>query len=130
MKFSSLFLMLAATLAAGNYTARRTTVEGVPVISLADAAQGVEVTVLPSIGNRVSAMKVHGENILFFPSGNLAELQKKPDVSGIPFLAPWANRLNAESFWANGKNYPFNMTLGNVRGPIPIHGLLMHSDLW
>ncbi|MGA2212822.1 MAG: aldose 1-epimerase [Bryobacteraceae bacterium] len=130
MKISILFLMLAATLCAANYTAQRTTIEGVPVISLADAAQGVEVTVLPSIGNRVSEMKVHGKNILFFQSGNLAELQKKPDLSGIPFLAPWANRLDEESFWANGKNYPFNMTLGNVRGPIPVHGLLMNSDLW
>jgi aldose 1-epimerase len=117
-------------LAAANYTASRTTVEGVPVVRLADAAQGVEVTVLPSIGNRVSEMKVHGANILFFQSGSLAELQKKPNLSGIPFLAPWANRLNEESFWANGKQYPFNMTLGNVRGPIPIHGLLMNSDLW
>jgi aldose 1-epimerase len=130
MKFPSLLLMLAATLTAANYTASRTTVEGVPVIRLADAAQGVEVTVLPSIGNRVSEMKVHGKNILFFQSGNFAELQKEPNLSGIPFLAPWANRLNEESFWANGKKYPFNMTLGNVRGPIPIHGLLMNSDLW
>ena len=51
-------------------------------------------------------------------------------MSGVPFLAPWANRLSEESFWANGKKYPFNMTLGNVSGPVPIHGLLRNSDLW
>ncbi len=75
-------------------------------------------------------MKVHGKNILYFPDSDLAEFQKKPGLSGIPFLAPWANRLSEEDFWANGKKYTFNMTLGNVRGPIPIHGLLATSPLW
>jgi aldose 1-epimerase len=130
MKIPILLLALSAALSAQNYTARRTTVQGVPVITLTDAAHGVEVSVLPSIGNRVSEMKVHGKNILFFPSTDLAQLQKSPDLSGVPFLAPWANRLDEEAFWANGKKYTFNMTLGNVRGPIPIHGLLANSDLW
>ena len=130
MKLFALLLTLAVVTLAQNYTARRTSAQGVAVIRLADAAKGVEVSVLPSIGNRVSEMKVHGKNILYFPSTDLAELQKKPDLSGVPFLAPWANRLNDESFWANGKKYTFNMTLGNVRGPVPIHGLLANSDLW
>jgi aldose 1-epimerase len=130
MKISILLLALAVALAAQNYTATKTVVQGVSVIHLTDTSQGVEVSILPSIGNRVSEMKVHGKNILYFPSTDLAELQKKPDLSGVPFLAPWANRLDAESFWANGKQYTFNMTLGNVRGPIPIHGLLANSDLW
>jgi len=130
MKLFTLLLALAVMSLAQNYTARRTSEQGVAMIRLADAAKGVEVSMLPSIGNRVNEMKVHGKNILYFPSTNLAELQKKPDLSGVPFLAPWANRLNEESFWANGKKYSFNMTLGNVRGPIPIHGLLASSDLW
>jgi aldose 1-epimerase len=130
MRLFALLLALAVMSLAQNYTARRTSEQGVTVIRLADAAKGVEVSVLPSIGNRVSEMKVHGKNILYFPSTDLAELQKKPDLSGVPFLAPWANRLNEESFWADGKKYTFNMTLGNVRGPVPIHGLLANSDLW
>ncbi len=130
MKLLSLLLALAVMSIAQNYTARRTSEQGVAVIRLADAARGVEVSVLPSIGNRVSEMKVHGKNILYFPSTDLGELKKKPDLSGVPFLAPWANRLNEESFWANGNKYTFNMTLGNVRGPVPIHGLLANSDLW
>jgi aldose 1-epimerase len=62
---------------------------------------------------------------------DLADLQKSPNLNGVPFLAPWANRLNEDDFWANDKKYTFNMTLGNVRSsPVPIHGLLMNSDLW
>jgi len=130
MKISILLILFSAALAAQNYSAHKSAVQGVSVISLSDASAGVEVTVLPSIGNRVSEMKVHGKNILFFTSTDLSQLEKKPDLSGVPFLAPWANRLDETGFWANGKNYTFNMTLGNVRGPIPIHGLLANSDLW
>ena len=130
MKLFTLLLALTAAAAAQNYSARKLSQQGVPVIRLSDAAKGVDVTVVPSIGNRVSEMNVHGKNILYFPVSSLAELQRRPGLNGVPFLAPWANRLDEESFWANGKKYTFNMTLGNVRGPIPIHGLLANSDLW
>jgi len=115
---------------AQNYTARKTTVQGIDVIRLADSARGVEVSILPTIGNRVSEMKVHGENILYFPATDLAQYAQKPELSGVPFLAPWANRLSEEAFWASGEKYTFNMTLGNVRGPVPIHGLLFNSNYW
>src|SRR5512140_2039312 len=135
MKRLAVFLAISMTsystmASAANYTARTTSDHGVPVIQLGDAATGVEISILPTIGNRVSEMKVHGKNILYFPVTDLSELKKTPGLNGLPLLAPWANRLNEEAFWANGKRYPFNMTLGNVRGPIPIHGLLTNSDLW
>ena len=123
-------LLFSSVLLAENYSARRVLVDGVTTIQLADRANGVEMTVLPSVGNRVSGMKVHGQNILYFPSTNLAELKKLPGLNGVPLLAPWANRIGEEAFWVNGKKYTFNMALGNVRGPVPIHGLLAASDLW
>jgi aldose 1-epimerase len=134
VRFATLSLMIAlfavAAPAAKNYSAQKIMDQGIPLVRLADAASGVEVSILPTVGNQVIAMKVHGQNILYFPSTDLAEFQKKPSFSGIPFLAPWANRLDDQDFWANGNKYIFNMTLGNVRGPIPIHGLLSSSDLW
>jgi len=130
MKLLTLLVILSTISRAQNYSARTTSDHGVTVIRLADAAGGVEVSVLPTIGNRISEMKVHGQNILYFPSNDLAEYRKKPDLSGVPFLAPWANRLGDDSFWANGKHYTFNMALGNVRGAVPLHGLLLNSDLW
>ena len=74
-------------------------------------------------------MKVHGKNILYFPFADVGEFQKRPQLSGIPFLAPWADLLNEQAFWANGKKYTFNMELGNVRGNMPSHGLLVNSPL-
>ena len=47
---------------------------------------------------------------------------------GIPFLGPWANRLDEPAFYANGRRYAFDMELGNVRGSIPIHGFLGASE--
>jgi aldose 1-epimerase len=130
MKIAALLLALSIASTAQNYTAQRTSDHGVAIVRLTDAANGVEVSVAPSIGNRAYEMNVHGKNILYFPSADVGEFQKRPELSGIPFLAPWANRLNEQSFWANGKKYTFNMTLGNIRGSLPIHGMLSASPLW
>jgi aldose 1-epimerase len=123
-------LLLAPALFAANYSARRTSVEGVEVVVLVDAARKTEVTIVPSIGNMGYEMKVNGKNVLWVPEGGLAKFKARPTLSGIPFLAPWANRLERQGFWANGKNYLFNMSLGNVRGAIPIHGFLSASSAW
>src|ERR1700704_2119821 len=116
--------------AAGNYTAVKTTDHGVEIVRLTDLAHGVEVSIVPSVGNRAYEMKVHGKNILYFPQADPGEYVARPRLSGIPFLAPWADLLNEPAFWANGKKYTFNMGLGNVRGNMPIHGLLVTSPLW
>lgn len=126
----SLLAPAAAIHGAQSYTAQKTTDHGVAIVRLTDAAKGVEVSLVPSIGNRAYEMKVHGKNILYFPFRDAGEFQKHPELSGIPFLAPWANRLDEQDFWANGKKYGFNMSLGNVRGELPIHGMLATSPLW
>ncbi len=126
-----MMLVLAIMSNAQNYTAQKTSDHGVAIVRLTDAAKGVEVSIVPSIGNRAYEMKVHGQNILYFPSPDIGEFQKQPEMSGIPFLAPWGNRLDQQGFWANGKKYTFNAALGNLRGSLlPIHGMLLTSPLW
>ena len=94
------------TTAAAQYSMRRTP----DLVQLEDAARGIVVAIAPSAGNLTREMTVKGHNIL----GPL----------GIPFLGPWANRLDEQAFYANGKRYALNMDLGNVRGAHPIHGFL------
>src|SRR5262245_55529184 len=106
-------LLLSMTSFAQNYTAEQLTEQGVPIVRLTDAARGVQVSIVPGIGNRAYEMKVHGKNILYFGQADVSEYQKRPRLSGIPFLAPWADLLNQQAFWANGKKYVFNMGLGN-----------------
>jgi galactose mutarotase-like enzyme len=78
-------------------------------------------------------IEVRGRNILWFPYSSPAELRQKPVLCGVPFLAPWANRLDGDAYWAGGKRYVLNPGLGNLRrdpNGKPIHGLLNFSPLW
>jgi aldose 1-epimerase len=87
-------------------------------VQLEDAAHRTTVSIATARGNTVYSMKVNGHEVVRWPNG------------GIPLLAPWANRLDEPAFYANGKKYPFDLALGNVRGPIPIHGFLQATDRW
>lgn len=93
----------------------------------------MEVSVVPSVGNRAVAFTVHGKNILFFPYDDMASFKAKPGLNGVPFLAPWANRLDEAGFWAGDEHFLLNPGLHNYQTDqhgLPIHGLLTTSPLW
>jgi aldose 1-epimerase len=118
---------------AANYSAQRTTADTVEIVRLADAAHHMEVSIAPSIGNIAYDLRVNGKPILAAPPGTLAEWKAKPSQAGIPFLAPWANRLDSDSFWANGKKYNLNPDVVNVRrdgNGLAIHGLVLFASDW
>jgi aldose 1-epimerase len=127
-------LLLAGALAfadaapgfAQQYTARQ---RG-DVVELQDTKHQTTVSIVPSVGNIAFEMKVKGHNILRWPFASVEEFKAKPAMQGIPFMGPWANRLDEQAFYANGKRYPFDMELGNVRGAIPIHGFLTTNNQW
>ncbi len=100
------------------------------VVRLGDVTKQTVVSIVTSVGNEAFEMKVKGQNVLFFPYASLDEFKSHPTLSGIPFLGPWANRLDEAAFYANGKKYSFNMDLGNVRGAHPIHGFLSTTSQW
>lgn len=130
-----LLALPAITLAATRYTAEKTTDHGIEIVRLTDADRGVEVSIAPKVGNRAYELKVHGKNLLYFPLPDISALKSsgQPLLNGIPFLAPWANRVAGAGFWANGKRYVFNSDLGTVHvapDGIAIHGMLAVSPLW
>lgn len=100
------------------------------VVRLHDAAGRVVLSIVPSVGNIAFELTVNGQNVLRWPYASLEAFKAKPGLSGIPFMGPWANRLDEQAFYANGRRYAFDMTLGNVRGDIPIHGFLTTTDQW
>jgi len=108
-------LLLVAVLGrAAQYTAQKVTVDGADVVRLTDTTRGIVVLILPGSGNRAYELTVHGKQVLAKPGG-------------IPLLAPWANRLDQNAFWANGKKYLLNPGLETVHydnNHLPIHGLL------
>jgi aldose 1-epimerase len=117
----ALFLCLPAV---AQYSARQ---EG-NIVHLEDGKNQTVVSVITNIGNLAYEMKVKGQNVLYFPAGTPEGF--RGGLSGIPFLGPWANRLDEPAFYANGKKYTFNPDLGNVRGTHPIHGFLSSASQW
>ena len=100
------------------------------VVELSDRGTQTAVSILPGIGNLTVEMKVKGHNVLRFPFNSAAEYKGGTGSIGIPFLAPWADRLDEQAFYANGTRYAFDMSLGNVRGANPIHGFLSSVPDW
>jgi len=125
---SVIALSFLATLpaAAQRYAAKR---DG-DVVQLADTATDTRVWIAPEVGNIAFRMRVKGHDILRWPHADLAAFKANPNMTGIPLMAPWANRLDEQAFFANGKRYAFDMQLGNVRGAIPIHGFVTTTSEW
>jgi aldose 1-epimerase len=121
-----LFCSEATAVFAQQYSASRNG----EAVQLQDARSQTIVSILPSVGNIAFEMKVKGHEILRWPYASIEQFKSRPALSGIPFVGPWANRLDEQAFYANGKRYPFDMELGNVRGAIPIHGFLTTTDQW
>lgn len=117
---------LAAAPSRQQYSATR---DG-DVVRLRDDRTQTAVSIVSSVGNVAFDMTVRGAQVLRFPYASVDEFRKTPRLSGIPLLAPWANRLDELGFFANGRRYTFNTELGNVRGPRPIHGLVASARQW
>ena len=116
-----------------NYTAGEKAVDGIATVQLADTARQTTLSILPGVGNTAYQWLVRGHNFLYFPYNSPAEFAQRPRFCAVPFLAPWANRIDGDVYWANGKRYRLNPDLGNLRrdgNQKPIHGLLSTSNLW
>jgi len=112
--------------AAAEYSAR----QAGDVVRLQDSRTDTVVSIVTSVGNMAFEFKVKGRDVLRWPFASVEEFKARPAMSGIPFLGPWANRLDEQAFYANGNRYAFDMALGNVRGAIPIHGFLTTNAHW
>ena len=134
MKLALLTLLFPLmTPAAATYSAHKTAIDGIEVVQLADAERQMQVSVAPSVGNMAYEFLVKGKNVLWCPVHGPGALKERQPFSGVPFLAPWANRLDGDSYWANDKKYLLNPDLGNVRRDNhqkPIHGLVTFSSAW
>jgi aldose 1-epimerase len=113
-------------------TAQRVTVDSIETIHLSDPAHAIDVSICPSVGNIAYDLRVRGKPILMSPP-RLSDWKQNPSQAGIPFLGPWANRLDADAYWANGKRYLLNPDAVEIRrdpNGLPIHGLLLFAFDW
>ena len=75
------------------YSARRNG----DVVQLEDAKTQTAVSIVPAVGDVAFEMKVKGQNVLRWPYASVDEFKARPALSGIPFLGPWANRLDEQA---------------------------------
>ena len=80
----------------------------------------------PSNGNNAHSMTVRGHEMVWAHAA-------KGHLQGIPLLAPWANRIDGDAYFANGRKYLLNLGLDNLQydaNHLPMHGLLGFADGW
>jgi len=120
-------VVMASPAAAQPYDARRNG----DIVQLEDKASQTVVSIITSVGNMAYEMKVKGHNVLRFPFASIDDYRSRPPSRhGIPFLAPWGNRLDEQAFYANGRRYAFDTTLGNISSANAIHGFMSLTDQW
>lgn len=86
------------------------------------------VSIDPRFGNNACSLVTGSREFIWTPRPWSA-----PALGGVPLLAPWANRIDGESYNANGNRYLLNPALGNLRfdaNHLPIHGLLAFAAEW
>jgi aldose 1-epimerase len=121
----SLLTMPASAQAVPRYAVKRMG----DIVQLRDNASDTVVSVLLPVNNAYE-MVIKGRNVIRMTINSVDQLRANPGLNGIPFLAPFANRIDQDAFYANGKKYNFDMELGNVRGAVPIHGYLSGTNHW
>jgi len=128
-----LFAVPSGGLAVGNYTVSKKTVEGHVTCHLLDSARKMDVGIVPDIGNFAYEFKVNGKDVLIPPESFKSYLEKRWFCCGIPFLAPYANRIDHDYYFFQGKKYLLDAELGNLLrdgANQPIHGLLVFDRRW
>src|SRR3569833_174064 len=96
------------------------------IVQLHDSKTDSTVSVLTGTSNAYEFV-VHGKNVISMNIPSTTALRNIPGLNGVPFLGPFANRLDEMAFYANGKKYSFDPGLGNVRSPFFFLGFLFCS---
>ncbi|MFL6294830.1 MAG: aldose 1-epimerase [Actinomycetes bacterium] len=108
-------------------TVRMGMVDGEPSVTL--AAGRLEASFLPGLGLLGTSLRHRGEELLALPGG--VEGYRDGHVTGLPLLAPWANRLPGWRYRAAGVEVDLDgLDLHTDPGGLPIHGTLTAHRGW
>jgi len=117
-----------------NYSVTKKIVEGHTTYHLADARRKMEFGIVPDIGNFGYEFKVNGNDVFITPDSFKAYVEKRWFGWGNPFMAPFANRIDHDYYYFQGKKYLLNDSLGNLMRVPPsnyvLHGVLVYEPRW
>jgi aldose 1-epimerase len=89
----------------------------------------LDATFLPQLGMLGSSLHHRGEELLALPGG--LDGYRKGNVTGLPLLAPWANRLGARRYDVDGIVVDLQgLDLTTDEHGLPIHGTMTAQPGW
>jgi galactose mutarotase-like enzyme len=89
----------------------------------------LDATFLPQLGMLGSSLRHRGEDLLALPGG--LDGYRKGKVTGLPLLAPWANRLGARHYEVDGIVVDLEgLDLTTDENGLPIHGTMTAQPAW
>ena len=92
-------------------------------------AGGTDATFLPDLGMLGISLRVEGEELLALPGG--LDAYRAGHVTGLPLLAPWANRLGGRRYEIAGVQVDLTgLDLHDDGTGLPIHGTMTAQPGW
>ncbi len=118
----------------GNFAIAKKKVEGHTTFHLADRKNKMVFAIAPDVGNWGYSFKVNGHEVFHAPASLEQYIKDRGLGSGNPLMAPFANRIDRDFYYFEGRKYLLNGDLGNFlrTSPtnFPIHGLLAYDPRW
>lgn len=117
-----------------SFSVEKRTAEGHTVYHLLDGRRNMELCIATDIGNWIYQFKANGKDVLLAPESLDRYIRDRALGRGNPLMAPFANRIDRDDYFFEGRQYLLNGGLGNfLRDPLssyPIHGLLAYDARW
>jgi aldose 1-epimerase len=89
----------------------------------------LDATFLPQLGMLGSSLRHRGEDLLALPGG--LDGYRRGNVTGLPLLAPWANRLGERHYEVDGIVVDLDgLALTTDERGLPIHGTMTAQPGW
>jgi aldose 1-epimerase len=100
-----------------------------PGAGVSISSGALEATFLPQLGMLGSSLRHRGEDLLALPGG--LDGYRAGSVTGLPLLAPWANRLGARRYEVDGIVVDLGgLDLHTDEHGLPIHGTMTARPGW
>jgi aldose 1-epimerase len=97
--------------------------------SVTISSRPLNATFLPNLGMLGVTLRHRGEDLLALPGG--LDGYRKGNVTGLPLLAPWANRLGARHYEVDGIVVDLEgLDLTTDENGLPIHGTMTAQPGW
>jgi aldose 1-epimerase len=115
-----------------DYRAEMTERDGIPACVLHDDSADLHGTWIPGAGMIAASLIHQGEELLWQGAGVAAYVRERKFM-GIPFLYPWANRLDGFNYRCAGHSVTLDPSSGILKlddNGLPIHGLLTADPHW